>query len=261
MRTVTRMIWVWVLAGWVHAIAFPNAVAAQDDVTISKQQLEELKRQAAEAERLKKQLNDAQKEIQNLKGKTNPVSSTVVVTNVVVTNVVTAPVVRDADRRVVPIPNAVYQNIANQPPTPPLGDQPAITPDTVVTVNDLVTWYATQPEEAKKRFDKKTFSVRGIATDFRKPLFLSSYDVNFRLPNQSLYVNCMFRPPEEFRSYYVSRSGEEMIGETYNARTVFARVGADLTVRGYCEGVQDGYVRLGNCQYMIVPKGPANAPR
>ena len=257
MRILARMAPV---AGWmalILALSWPVVVAAQEDVTITKEQLEELKRKAAEADRLQRQLQDAQREIQTLKGGA-PIVTNV---NVVVTNVVTAPVIRDSDKRVVPIPQAVFQNIATQPPTPPLPEVPPVTPDTVISVNDLVTYFAQNPEAAKERFYRKTFAIRGVVTDFRKPLFLGTYDVNFRLPNQPLHVNCLFRPPPEFTRFYVSESGEEMVGHTYNARTVFARVGAELTIRGYCEGVKDGYVRLGGCQYLVNSKPSSNASR
>jgi|GEM_PF-2451617 len=213
----------------------------QEDVKISKEQLDELKRKAAAADRLQEQLNQAQKEIQTLKGST-PSNSIVV------------PIVRDSNNRIVPIPAAVFQSIPAQAPTPPLVELPVVTEGSVIHVNDLLTYFATDPAAATARFRHQTFSIRGYVTDFRKPVFLGIYDVNFRLPGQTLHVNCLFRPPEEFRSFYVSSNGEEMIGHTANARTVFARVGTELTIRGYCEGLKDGVVRLGGCQYLVTPK-------
>src|SRR4030095_5660968 len=90
-----------------------------------------------------------------------------------------------------------------------------------------------------------------------KPMFLSTYDVFLRLPGQDLYVYCLFRPPDEFNRVYISRDGEQIIGQTYNARTVFARVGTELTIRGYCEGIKNRAVRMGRCEYLVTrPTSP-----
>ncbi|HRI15119.1 MAG TPA: hypothetical protein PLX89_19150 [Verrucomicrobiota bacterium] len=218
--------------------------AQETDVKISKEQLEALQQKAAEVERLQEQLNQAQRELQALKA----------------TNAVAVPVVRDSDNRVVPLPLAVLQAMTNQPPTPPLVQIPPVTPDTVINVQDLLTYFETDPAAANARFKNQTFSIRGIATDFRKPMFLSTYDVNFRLPGHELHVYCLFRPPDEFNRVYISRSGEEIIGHTYNAKTVFARAGAELTIRGYCEGVKDKAVRMGGCQYLVSPSSLSVLP-
>lgn len=241
MIALARLVFLTVALGVALQLSLGSRSWAQDDVKISKEQLEELKRKAAEADRLQEQLNQAQKEIQNLKG-------------TVASNSIVVPVVRDSNNRIVPIPSAVFQNIPAPAPTPPLIEIPPVTEQSVIAVNDLLTYFETDPKAATERFLHKTFAVRGYVTDFRKPPFLATYDINFRLPGHTLYVSCLFRPPEEFRSFYISSNGEEMIGHTYNARTVFARVGTELTIRGYCEGLKDGRVRMGGCQYLVAPK-------
>jgi type II secretory pathway pseudopilin PulG len=214
---------------------------AQEDVKISKDQLEELKRKAAEADQLQKQLQQARQEIQTLKGGGG-------------TNSVIVPAVRDSKNKVVPIPAAVFQSIPAQPATPPLPQVPPVTENTVLSVNDLLTYFSQDPAAASARFLHKTFAIRGHITDFRKPMFVSTYDVNFRLPGQNAYVSCLFRPRDELKTFFVSENGEEMIGIDSRSRKVLARVGTEITVRGYCGGLKDGVLQMGGCQYIVSPK-------
>lgn len=141
--------------------------------------------------------------------------------------------------------------MTNEPPPRPLVELPPPGSDSVVTVRELISYFAADPAAAAKRFQGQTVVVKGIVTDVRKSMFQSQYELNFRQLDSPLRVTAVFRPPAEFTRVFATDDGQEMVGLGHGIRTIFARVGADLTVQGTCEGLDSGAIRLSGCSYRI----------
>lgn len=217
-------------------------LAEEAPVTISAEQLKALQDKASEVERLKAQLDAAQRELNALKS--NPVAR---------------PAVPPPAGAKAPlwVPPAALRAQTNEAPARPLADLPAVSEATEISVRDLVGYFSQDARESAARFQGRTLTIRGVVTDLRKPLFQSPYEVSFRQLDSPLRVACVFRPPAEFTRVYATDNGEQVVGEGNGIRTVFARVGAELSIRGYCEGLKDGVIRLSGCSYLVSPPIPA----
>lgn len=218
---------------WALVALLEISIRAEDPpVTISADQLKVLQQKAAEVEQLKAKLDAAQRELESLKAAPPP-----------------APV---ASKGTFWVPPAALRAQTNLPPPVPLAELPPVDEATVIPVRDLIAYFSQNAPEATTRFKGRTVIVSGVVTDVRKPLFQAQYEVNFRQLDSPLRVTCMFRPPSEFTRVYATDEGDQVVGEGNRLRTVFVRVGADLQVRGTCEGLKDGVIRLSGCAYGVL---------
>lgn len=216
------------------AAMISGAQAEDPPVTVPAAELKALQEKAAEVERLKAQLQKAEQELNSLKS--NPA----------------APAPKPhVGKAPLWVPPAALQAMTNEPPPRPLVELPPLGRETVLTVRELISYFESDPAAAAKRFRGQAVVVRGIVTDVRKSMFQAQYELNFRQLDSPLRVTAVFRPPAEFTRVFATEDGQEMVGLGHGIRTVFARVGADLTVQGTCEGLESGAIRLSGCAYRI----------
>lgn len=220
-----------------------TGIRAEDPpVTVSAAELKALQEKAAEVERLKAQLQKAEQELKALKTAPAPVPP---------------PPPPVQGKAPLWIPPAALRAMTNEPPPRPLSTLPPPGADTVLTVRELISYFSEDPAAAARRFRGQVVTVKGVVTDVRKSMFQALYDVNFRQLDTPLRVTASFRPPSEFTRVYATDDGQEVVGLGHGIRTVFARVGSELTVQGTCEGLESGAIRLSGCAYLL-PAGPKN---
>jgi hypothetical protein len=118
----------------------------------------------------------------------------------------------------------------------------------VVPVADLLRHYQQDPAAADARYRGKTLSVRGEIAGFDRPLARRVYELLFEAPDRSLDLVCQFGYIDEYRTVFTEDSGRVLVGRTEGlaTRTLFHR-GETVTVRGRCQGLRKGVVRLTQC--------------
>jgi hypothetical protein len=203
---------------------------ADETVPISKERLQELERKAADADRLQRELDARNAEIERLKGQKPTAAS------------------RKGETW---LPPAAVKAAEKSPPTPPIATVQPVRPDEVVSVNDLLNHYASDPAAAAARYGKKMLTIRGVITELDKTMFLSTYTAAFRVPGVDQRIECEFTPDREFTRVYLTSDKERIIGETYTLRRTFAVVDTEVVVRGRCTGAKGRVIKLDGCTWVI----------
>lgn len=209
------------------ALALCGPIAAET-ITVEKNRLAELERQASRVPELERELSAIRAELARLKN---------------------SPTTRPP----VWLPPAVEQAAAKAPPTPLLSALPPLTKDASVSVNDLLNHYAADPVAADARYAGHMFRVRGVVAQFDKALFAAPYFVIFRVPGQSLALECSIAPGDSFSKVYVTGDRERVVGERGNQRITLATIGTDVVIEGRCSGGKGGVIRFGQCKLASAP--------
>jgi len=143
--------------------------------------------------------------------------------------------------------------VADQPPVPPsgvmdVGALPTLREGEVLLAADLLRHYETDPEAADQRYRGQTLQVRGTISGFHRPLARRVYDLRFDSPGQEIVVICRFSYVDQYRTVYSEANDRVLVAKAGDRTTkLLYRRGDPVTVRGRCQGLRDGSVRLIDC--------------
>ena len=196
----------------------PLPLSAADD------QETELKRKAAEVERLKRELEKSQTELQRLREDNERLR-----------------------RQKAAAPAAVE---AVPEPSKPLATLPTLQPEEVVDARDLVLYYKADPAGADARFRNKTFRIQGIVQGFSTKLFIRDYEVLLDSPDRQIKVVCSFHYVDRYQAVFTTRRGQELsarLGES-KSLTPLLKVGDQLIIQGRCGGLRESYLEFTRCE-------------
>lgn len=224
---------------WAHGSAMNGAEpATTGTVQISRERLAELERKAAEADRLKAELEALKRG-----AAANPAAAPA--------GGASPGVAAGAAPAAPASPTVEIRYVTAKPaPVLPPGHEKALEPGQVVSVEDLVNHFAADPGAAKARYQDRVFLLRGVISDVDKAIFTSPYTVLFRVPGFDPFLECEFVPDRSFNRVFKTSDGERIIGESPTRKVTFAKVGTDVVVRGHCLGLKGRTIRFGKCQIM-----------
>lgn len=224
---------------------------AQDKVTLPRAEYENLKRQAAEADRLREELNRVQADLTRLKqSSSSPLPPTKAPAPVQVT---APPAVPPTSATAA---SRTEQNPARPATTPPTSAAshvpapltlPASQPGEVLDVTDLIQHFAQNPVEAASRYSGKPIKLRGVVAAFEKPVLRREFEILFRAGAGQ--ISCRVSPPERYTAVFTTRSGAVLTGRTdRGAEAALFTIGDVVDIAGQCVGFKDGTISITRCK-------------
>lgn len=203
------------LAAFLVTAAAAPAFAAdpEDMVSIPRSQWENLQLNAREFQRLTNEIASLKAEIKKLKGGSNAASPEV-----------TAPVEPNGD----PV-------AGNALSTPDMATLPVLTPETVVSVVDLISHFQKDPVAAEARYKKKSFVLQGVVAEIDKSTTSRNYDVIFRQPGTALKVKIKITPPARTDTAVPVNDRASIEGGTSGGKARSVQVGHTVSLTSRCE--------------------------
>ncbi len=198
----------------VTAAAAPAFAADPEDmVSISRSHWENLQLNAREFQRLTNEIASLKAEIKKLKGDSNAASPAVA-----------APVE--------PKDGPVAGNALS---TPDMATLPVLTPETVVSVVDLISHFQKDPVAAEARYKKRSFVLQGVVAEIDKSTTSRNYDVIFRQPGTALKAKIKITPPTRTGAAVLAKDGGSTEGGTSDGNTRSVEVGQTVSLTSRCE--------------------------
>lgn len=135
--------------------------------------------------------------------------------------------------------------------TPPVSSLPPLGANEAIDVQELATHFATDPAAAARRYEGKTFGVRGELERFDTTLFLRTFHVVLVVPEGSTGVVGRFNYVGRYRSVYTTERGRKLVGNPEpGQRPLSLETGQTVTLRGRCAGLKDGEVLFTACELL-----------
>jgi hypothetical protein len=183
----------------------------------------------AEIARLKKQLQEANGEIQALhqQNKSLQTSDSTLKTQIVQSGM--------------PLPRPAPAPLAGIPAT----SAPLASPD-------LFWYFKNSPEAANQYLKGRRFTVVGRLIGFDPPVMSHVFGLQLESGDPNLRVICQFSIPRAYAAVFFQRRTGKIIGKTSaGAEDTLLNINDNLTIEGQCRGEDDGDVLLANCRLIL----------
>lgn len=111
----------------------------------------------------------------------------------------------------------------------------------LVNAVDLMNHYRQDPVAADQRYRKRRFKIQGEVLRLERPLLVSHYVILIRMEDARDRFVCEVDQPEQFKTTFTVKNGEEMVGTLPNgARVPLVKLGQTVVLEGRCKGLKDG---------------------
>jgi hypothetical protein len=247
------------LAAALLAAALPSALRAADADDAVRQK-------NAEVERLKRSLEQAEQELQQLKAdnarlrEQQPPPAPV--------PPVTPPPARELKRREQELQQLREENerlrraqerapkatpARESRPVRPLAGLPPLTAESVVDVDELVGHFATDPAAAAARYGKQTFRLKGEVDRFNPGLLTRQFTVLLAGPDRAYTVACRFNYIDRYKTVFTTRNGRALTARYDSGREVtLLEAGQTVVIEGRCAAAADkhGEIEFSRCELL-----------
>lgn len=228
----------------------------QDDVTISKNRLEELQRKEAELEKLKAEMEKSRGNTEELRKKKEKAEAEREQLQREKQKV-EAEKLELQKAKAAAEAHAVAAKPAEQiiaRDTPKIETLQPLGKGQVVDAMDLVNHYRAEPAAAAKRYEANRIRVEGEIVALEKPIMMRHFVVSLKSTERDWTVDCLMEPPKDLPVMYTSKKGKELVGSTSSggAKTVLATVGQRATFEGWCRGLKDQTVTITSARLLGV---------
>jgi hypothetical protein len=136
------------------------------------------------------------------------------------------------------------------PIVPPssLASLPPLTPDTVLTIDELATQFRSEPAAAQARYQKRTFLVRGRVTRFSPGVARRHYDLILEPAARGTLVIARCDYLDRYRAVFTRDNGQTLrVRVDEREESLLLRAGDAIEFRGRCEGIKDGAIHFSRC--------------
>lgn len=140
---------------------------------------------------------------------------------------------------------------APPPPSQPLPGVPVPTPDTVVTTDDLVAYFATDATQAAARFAGREFVIRGTVDRFLGRMMQRKLDLVFTSPGGDLVVRAVVGLPTSWDGVLPGRDGASLIKRDERGTKTLLKRGAEVRVRGRCKGLAGSEIEFDRAELLL----------
>ena len=147
-----------------------------------------------------------------------------------------------------PSPTSTITTAVSNRVVPRLDGLPELTPDEVVSAEDLAAQYRLDPVGADRRYRMKTFRVQGRIERFEERLFIRSSDIILDSGERFLRVACNLPYPEDCKAVYCRQDGQKLVGISAKGERPLLQVGEAVVFRGRCVGVRNSAIVFQNCE-------------
>jgi hypothetical protein len=135
--------------------------------------------------------------------------------------------------------------------TRPVSNLPALKPDEVVEVAELVRQFKDDPAGADQRYRKRKFRLTGIVERFEPKLFVRKYDVLLESPERFVRVVAVFDYPDDYRTVYTTQRGRTLVGKpAENKEVTLLQAGQTVVLQGTCQGARDTDIVFTGCRFI-----------
>jgi hypothetical protein len=187
---------------------------------------EELKRKAAEVERLKSDLEKAQNELKSLKADNQKLRA-------------------EKDQVVTAATQAGV--VVVQKPSKPLVEVPPVNPSDTLDVRDVVLYYQTDPAGAAQRFTNQKFRVRGVVDGFGRIPAVHAYHLYMESPDKRVKVRFTLGFPPGIDSVVARKDGTELVSVTPRVDTIMMHSQENVVIEARCLGLDGVTLKFDHC--------------
>jgi hypothetical protein len=137
-------------------------------------------------------------------------------------------------------------------PAPPVGNMPPLTKDTVVEAEVLVAQFLAEPAAAAARYNDQVFRVTGEPERFSAKVFVRDFDVLLLSPDRNVMLKCSFNYIEKsWSSVFTEQSGRKLTARYPSGRKeLLAETGQRITILGRCQGLKKDELGFDRCQFV-----------
>jgi len=133
----------------------------------------------------------------------------------------------------------------------PASELPALKPDEVVDVADLVRQFKDDPPGADRRYRKRNFRLKGTIERFDPKLLIRKYDVLLESPERFVRVVAVFDYPNDYRTVFTTQRGQTLVGKpAENKEVTLMRAGQMVVLQGTCKGARDRDIIFTGCRFI-----------
>ena len=131
----------------------------------------------------------------------------------------------------------------------PLVELPPLKPDDIVDAAELVQQFKNDPTATDRRYDKKTFRVKGVIERFEPRMFVRKYDVLLESADRFVRVVAVFDYPNDYKTVFTTRRGQTLVGKpAENKEVTLLQAGQAIVLRGKCKGGRDTEIVFTGCE-------------
>ena len=131
----------------------------------------------------------------------------------------------------------------------PVVELPPLKPDDIVDAAELVQQFKNDPTAAARRYDKKTFHVKGVIERFEPRMFVRKYDVLLECSDRFVRVVAVFDYPNDYRTVFTTHRGQTLVGKpAENKEITLLQAGQGIVLRGKCKGGRDTEIVFTGCE-------------
>lgn len=128
-------------------------------------------------------------------------------------------------------------------PVTPIESLPALAPDAVVGVDELVGHFLIEPANATRRYTDKTFRVRGEVDRFDRAMVVREFSVMLVSPDRATAVKFKFNYVDQYHSVFTARDGRELVARyARGSEGTLLKVAETVVLTGRCHGLKDGTI-------------------
>lgn len=137
-------------------------------------------------------------------------------------------------------------------PVRPLAGLPPLTAESVVDVDELVGHFAADPAAAGARYGKQTFRVKGEVDRFNPGLLTRQFTVLLAGPDRAYTVACRFNYIDRYRTVFTTRNGQALTARYDSGREVtLLEAGQVVVVEGRCAAAdKHGEIEFTRCELL-----------
>ncbi len=180
------------------------------------EQKEQKQRQAEEEKRLKQDLERLRRENERLRSATPSASNPVA----------------DSSPALQPLPRIET--------LPPLAD------DALVAAAELVGHFLAEPEAAARRYQGRTFRVKGEVDRFDRAMVTRDFTVMLRSPDRGTLLKFKFNYVGKYRTVFTAQDGRELVArDSRGGDFILLTAGEEVVLSGRFQGLKDGSLTFG----------------
>ena len=137
-----------------------------------------------------------------------------------------------------------------EPIVPPssLAELPPLTPETVLTLDELAAHFRSEPAAAQARYHKRTFLVQGRIARFNPGIARRYYDLILEPAAREPLAVARCDYLDRYRAVFTRDNGQSLYARvSEREESLLLRTGDAIQFRGRCDGLKDGAIHFSRC--------------
>jgi hypothetical protein len=135
-------------------------------------------------------------------------------------------------------------------PVRPIAGLPPLTPETVVEAEELIGHFAAEPAAAAARYGRQTFHLKGEVERFNPARFTRGFTIVLASPDRAYSVVCQFNYVGRYQTVFMTRNGRTLTARYEDGREVtLFEAGQTVVIAGRCAAAdKHGEIEFSRCE-------------